>query len=151
MNYKNEINLSITEDIVKDYEENIYFVKYPKRKKKPIEKPFPPSLNKFIIWKRPQQNSTKQIWKEFMQYIAFDYGNLEIDNCEVHFHFIFGDKRRRDLDNYLSTSAKLIIDGLTQADGNNMIIDDSYNIIKKLSASAEYKKNHNETIITIRY
>ena len=147
----NEIILEITEDIVKEYEEDVYFQKYPKRKKKPIEKPFPPSLNKFIIWKRPQQNAIKQVWKEFMQYIAFDYTNLEIDSCEIHFHFIFHDKRRRDLDNYLSTSAKLIIDGLTKEDGNNMIVDDSYNIIKKISASAEYQKGINKTIITIKY
>lgn len=148
--YKNKIKLLINEQTVKEYEE-FYFIKYPKRKKRPLEKPFPPNLNKFLLWKRPQQNSVKQIWKEFIGFIAFEYDNLEIGSCEIEFCFTFPDKRRRDLDNYLSTSAKLIIDGLTKADGNNMIIDDSYNNIKKISASAKYKKGISKTEISIYY
>lgn len=148
--YNNEIKLIIDEKIVKEYEE-FYFIKYPRRKKRPLEKSFPPNLNKFLLWKRPQQNAVKQIWKEFIGYIALEYDNLEIDNCEIEFYFTFPDKRRRDLDNYLSTSAKLIIDGLTKADGNNMIIDDSYNNIKKISASAKYEKGVSKTEIIIKF
>lgn len=148
--YKNIIKIVIDEKIVKEYED-FYFIKYPKRKKRPLEKPFPPNLNKFILWKRPEQNIVKQIWKEFIGYVALDYDNLALDECEIEFKFTFPDKRRRDLDNYLSTSAKLIIDGLTQADGNNMIVDDSYNNIKKITASAEYKKGISKTEIIIRY
>lgn len=148
--YKNIIKIVIDEKMVKEYED-FYFIKYPKRKKRPLEKPFPPNLNKFILWKRPEQNIVKQIWKEFIGYVALDYDNLALDECEIEFKFTFPDKRRRDLDNYLSTSAKLIIDGLTQADGNNMIVDDSYNNIKKITASAEYKKGISKTEIIIRY
>lgn len=148
--FENEIILTINQDKVDEYE-RYYFFRYPKRKKRPLEKPFPPNLNKFILWKRPQQNAIKQIWKEFIGFIALEYDNLEITNCEIHFDFTFKDKRRRDLDNYLSTSAKLIIDGLTQADGNNMIVDDSYTNIKKISASAKYEKGIEELKIIIKY
>lgn len=86
--YNNEIELIIDEKIVKEYEE-FYFIKYPKRKKRPIEKPLPPNLNKFLLWKRPQQNAIKQIWKEFIGFIAFEYDNLEINSCEIEFQFTF--------------------------------------------------------------
>lgn len=148
--YQNEIRIMIDDNIVQEYEE-FYFIKYPKRKKRPIEKPFPPNLNKFILWKRPQQNAIKQIWKEFIAFVAYEYDNYHISNCEIHFQFTFPDKRRRDLDNYLSTSAKLIIDGLTKGDGNGMIIDDSYSNIKKISASATYEKGISKTEILISY
>lgn len=150
MIYENEIKLIIDESIVEEYEQ-FYFIKYPKRKKRPIEKPFPPNLNKFLLWKRPQQNQVKQVWKEFISFVAFEYDNLKINNCEIEFKFTFPDKRRRDLDNYFSTSAKLIIDGLTEADGNSMIIDDSYTNITKLSASATYEKGISKTEILIKY
>lgn len=148
--YKNEIILIINQDKVNQFEK-LYFQKYPKRKKKPIDSPIPPNLNKFIIWKRPQQNTVKQIWKDFINFVAQDYSDLSIEECIIHYHFIFPDKRLRDLDNYISISSKLITDGLTIRDGNGMLVDDNYNNIKFLSVTAETIKGVKELHMHIRY
>lgn len=148
--YKNEIVITINQEKVNEFEE-LYFQKYPNRRKKPIESPIPPNLNRFIIWQRPQQNSTKQIWKDFIHFVAEEYSDLNIRECILHYHFIFPDKRLRDLDNYISISSKLITDGLTIKDGNGMLVDDNYNHIRFLSTTAETKKGVTELQIYIRY
>lgn len=148
--FNNSICLTIDEQSIKDFE-RIYFKLYPKRKKRPIEKPYPPNLNQFIIWKRPQQNATKQIWKMFIKFLAREHKDLLLENCNIHFHFVFPDKRRRDLDNYLSTSAKLIIDGLTDDEGIGLLVDDSYQKLQFLSSSASYEKGVSKTIIIIEF
>lgn len=148
--YDNELCIVIDDKQVEKYKE-VYFSKYPRRKKFPIDSPIPPSFNKFILWKRPQQNATKQRWKEFIEFVAYDYYGMMIEDCELEFIFTFGDKRRRDIDNYISVSAKLIQDGLTDEEGIGMIVDDSYFHIHKLSASARYEKGIKRVEIICRY
>lgn len=149
-NFTKNLSIIIDDEQIQNFEK-LYFKAYPKRKKKPIDKPYPPNLNKFILWQRPQQNNTKQLWKMFVEYLTRDYRNLKIDNCVIHFHFIFPDRRHRDIDNYLSTSAKLIIDGLTQSNGSGVLVDDSYQCVQCVSSTAEYIKGQSKTIINIRF
>lgn len=148
--YSNELKIIIDKPTVEEYRK-VYFKKYPKRKKFPIEAPIPPSLNKFIVWRRPRQNSVKQNWKELIEFIAYEYYGMMIEDCELEFLFTFGDKRRRDLDNYISTSAKLLQDGLTDAEGIGMIVDDDYFHIHRISASARYEKGVTQLEIICRY
>jgi len=123
----NETKIVIDKDVIDKYHE-YYFEKYPKRKVKPIEKPIPPSLNRFIAYKRMQQNSVKQKYKEFSVWLASYYhiANLNLDKAKIIFRFYFPDKRRRDFDN-LMLSPKLIDDGFVEA---NVFIDDSGDILK---------------------
>lgn len=148
--YESELRIVIDEKAVDDYRD-VYFKKFPKRKKFPIDSPIPPSFNKFILWKRPQQNAVKQRWKEFIGHVACPYYGMMLEDCELEFIFTFGDKRRRDIDNYISVTAKLLQDGLTDEDGIGMIVDDSYFCIHRLSASAQYEKGVKRVEIICRY
>jgi len=100
-----------------------YFSKYPKRKVKPIEKPIPPSLNRFIAMPRMMQNSVKQKYKEFAVWLAsyYNIANLMLEKAEIDYTFYFPDRRRRDMDNLLLT-AKFLNDGWVLA---HTLIDDN--------------------------
>jgi len=50
-----EYKLVIDQKVVDDYAE-YYFKQHPRAKKKPIEKPIHPSINEWMILKRPQMN-----------------------------------------------------------------------------------------------
>lgn len=78
-----------------------YFECYPRRRKKPITKPFVPSLNKYLVMNKDARNELKQHWEDFMWTIVKTNGwdTLQLDKCHVEVWYVFGDKRRSDLDN----------------------------------------------------
>jgi len=142
------VKIVINKEILNKYYE-YYFDKYPKRKVKPIEKTIPPSLNKFIAYKRMQQNSVKQKYKEFSVWLAsyYNVANLNLDKAKMIFRFYFPDKRRRDVDN-LMLSPKLINDGFVEA---KVFIDDSGDILELEFDKFYYDHENPRLEITIEY
>lgn len=78
-----------------------YFKVYPKRRKAPLDKPFVPSLNKYLIMHKDARNALKERWEEFVYHSCREQGllNLGLTKCEVEITYVFGDKRKSDLDN----------------------------------------------------
>ena len=73
MQGKNQIIISITQELVDEY--NAYYLSKNKRRKKPaIDSPLLPSLNKWMIMKRPMMNALKQRWKDLNIYICEKQG-----------------------------------------------------------------------------
>jgi len=128
------IKIIIDENLLNAYYNNYYFIKYPKRKKKPIEEPSFPTLNSWIILNRMAMNQLKQQWKEFGEWVIsyYNYKNLNINKCSICFEHTFKTKKRRDPDNYIP---KFFLDAMVSS---NMIIDDSLNVIEHLSLVCRY-------------
>ena len=143
-----EIKLVIDNAIVDKYFK-YYFNKYPRRRKKPIIQPFPPSLNKFIAMRRMQQNSLKQKYKEFSVWLASYYkiANLNLDKLEITYIFYFPNHIRRDMDNLLLTP-KFFNDGFVDS---NVMVDDSGDILKIGFESFKYDKNNPRVELIIRF
>lgn len=143
-----EIKIIIDNHVLDEYYK-WYFEEYPKRKVKPIEKPIPPSLNRFIAMKRMQQNSVKQKYKEFAVWLASYYkiANLNLNDVLMTITFYFPDKRRRDFDNLMLTP-KLINDGLVEAGVFN---DDSGDILRLKFENFKYDKSNSRVEIEIEY
>jgi len=128
------IKIIIDENLLKTYYDNYYFLKYPKRKKKPITEPVFPTLNYWMILSRMAMNNLKQQWKEFGEWVVnyYGYNDLNIDECVIAFEHTFKTKRRKDPDNYIP---KFFLDAMVSA---NLIIDDSLNVIKQLNLKCIY-------------
>src|SRR5690554_2051343 len=80
-NIKQTYLITIDIPTMKKYE-TYYFKKYPKRKVFPfasrktgVINPIPPSLNQWMIMKRPQMNNVKQQWTEFIVWLI-DYHSM---------------------------------------------------------------------------
>ena len=86
-------------------------------------------------------------WEEYLTMIVKElgYNDLYISACEIDVHIIKPTKKRFDLDNL---SIKFIQDALVK---NNVITDDNYTVIQKLTYSGEYKNGVRKMIITINY
>jgi len=134
-----EIKIIIDKNILEKYKE-YYFKKYPGRRVFPIEKPFPPSLNKFTAMKRMSQNALKQKYKEFAIWLASYYkiANLNIEKCIFKYTFFFPDHRRRDFDNLL-LSPKFFDDGFVEA---NVLSDDNGEKLKLEFNPFQYDKEN---------
>ena len=78
-----------------------YFIAYPRRRKIPIDKPIVPSLNKYIVMNKDARNELKLRWEEFVYHTLDRQGllNLQLEKCKVSITYVFGDKRKSDLDN----------------------------------------------------
>ena len=126
--------------------EKYYFKVHPKARKKPIERPHHPSINQWMIMKRPMMNALKQRWKEFMiWFIEYNgYTNLHIEECEMIFTSYFKTKIRHDTDN---TVPKFILDGLAES---GFIIDDDSKHLTSLTLKCEYDKENPRTEIQIK-
>jgi Holliday junction resolvase RusA-like endonuclease len=139
-----EIKLVIDNDILQKYN-SYYFKLYPKRKKQPIETPTHPSINKWMIMKRPQMNDLKQKYKDFIIWFVEDNGltNKKIEKCEMTFVSYFKTKIRKDVDN---TVPKFILDGMSEA---GLIIDDDSLHLESLTLKCGYDKDNPRTEIYI--
>lgn len=142
-----EIKLIIDYAIVDQYFK-YYFSKYPRRKKKPISQPFPPSLNKFIAMRRMQQNDLKKKYKEFSMWLASYYkiANLNLDKLEIVYTFYFPNHIRRDMDNLLLTP-KFFNDGFVES---KVMVDDRGDMLQIVFDSFKYDKFNPRVEITIR-
>lgn len=143
--YINNINIIINNEILQEYY-NYYFNKYPRRKKKPIKSPIPPSLNQWMVMQRPQMNNEKQIWKEFIVWLINknNLQNKNIDKAIVTFTYYFPTKHRHDADNY---TPKNIMDGFTES---KLLTDDDFNHIEMLCIKGGYDKSNPRTEINIK-
>ena len=141
-----EIKLVIDNEVLEKYNE-YYFKQYPKRKKIPIESPTHPSINKWMIMKRPQMNDLKQKWKDFIIWFVEEnkLTNKKIEQCEMTFISYFKTKIRKDCDN---TVPKFILDGIAES---GLIIDDDSLHLISLTLKCGYDKEWPRTEIFIYY
>ena len=140
------ITLTLNKEVLEKYNQ-YYFKKYPKRKKVPIERPLHPSINVWMIMKRPAMNNLKQIWKEFCVWWIQDLGyqNLNLKEFEMTFITYMPTKRRSDPDNM---SPKFILDGFSEA---GLILDDDGTHLKSLTLQTSYDKENPRTEILIKF
>ena len=140
------IRLVFDGDTLRRYEEECYFVKHPKAKKKPLAHPYQESMNVWMIMKRPQMNALKQKWKDFMVWFIEDqgYANLRIEKCEMTYTVYKPTRRRLDLDN---NSPKFLQDGLVDA---GFVEDDDMNHITSLTLRGGYDPDRPRTEILVK-
>jgi len=141
-----KIKITIDKKAIEQYT-RYYFKKYPKRRKKPIEKPIPPSLNQWMVMKRYQMNHQKQTWKEFGKWLVKrdKLENMKINKCKIVIEYFFGDKRKRDSDNY---TPKNLFDAFTVS---GLLVDDDFNHVESLTIKGNYSKENPRTEITFIY
>ncbi|WP_195515635.1 hypothetical protein [Paraclostridium bifermentans] len=134
---ENKIVIEFTEELLEEWTKE-YFKKHPRSRKRPIDSPEQPSLNKWVILQRITMNKLKQDYKDFVIYVVKHYGleDLGISHCKCNYIIYNPTSRRRDLDNY---SPKMVLDGLT-AEASGVLVDDSVSCIEELTIKMEYKK-----------
>ena len=140
------IRLVFDEETLRRYEEECYFVKHPKAKKKPLAHPYHESINVWMIMKRPQMNALKQKWKDFGVWFIEDQGytNLLIEKCEMIFTVYYPNNRRHDPDN---TSPKMIMDSLVES---GFIVDDDSSHILSRTLRCDVDKERPRTEILVK-
>lgn len=140
-----QINLVIDNNTLSEYEK-YYFKLHPKAKKKPIDKPRHPSINSWMIMKRPMMNALKQKWKDFMIWFIENQGytNLHIEKCEMKFITYFETNRRHDVDN---TTPKFILDGMAES---GFLVDDDSKHLTALTLEVGIDKENPRTEIKVK-
>lgn len=138
------IMLVINRETIISYEK-FYFQKHPKARKPPIEQPYHPSINTWMIMKRPMMNALKQRWKDFIIWFVEEqgYSNLRIEKCEMIFTTYYYTNRRHDIDNSVP---KFILDGFSEG---GLIIDDDSRHLYKLTLQCKIDKQNPRTEIEI--
>lgn len=141
-----EIKIVINYDVIEKYYKE-YFAEYPRRNKRNITNPIPPSLNTWMIMPRFKMNAQKQAWKEFGSWLVKYYGleNKKIDKCNIIIEYFFDSKRRHDSDNY---TPKNLFDSFTVS---GLLVDDDFNHVESLTIKGNYSKDNPRTEIRIRY
>lgn len=139
-----EYVIVVDKGIIEKYNK-YYFNKYPKRKKVPITKPIPPSLNTWMVMRRFQMNHLKQVWKEFGVWLVNFYGykDLNIEKCKIEIEYFFDSKRRHDSDNY---TPKNLFDSFTSS---GFLVDDDFNHVESLTIRGNYSKENPRTEIRV--
>ena len=141
----NDITLIINQDVLNDYEK-YYFKRHPRASKKPIENPYHPTINQWMIMKRPMMNAIKQKWKDFIIWFIDKQGytNLHIENCEMKFVTYYKTNLRHDIDN---GCPKFILDGLTES---GFVIDDDSRHITSLTMECYVDPQNPRTEIYVK-
>lgn len=106
----------------------------------------PPSNNRFIGQnKRWEYQKYKKDWASKVSTALNGQIPIKpIERAEVHIHYFFPDRRRRDPDNY---SGKMLLDPLVKF---GVLLDDSFKNVKlKLSAEVVPKVNKGTRITII--
>ena len=139
-----EIELTISEGTLREYEK-YYFQEHPRARKQPIAKPYHPTINQWMVMKRPEMNATKQKWKDFIRWFitAQGYANLRIDKCEMIFTTYYQTNRRHDVDN---SCPKFILDGFTES---GFIVDDDSRHLLSLTMRCEVDSENPRTEILV--
>jgi hypothetical protein len=142
-----DIKIIIDNKTIEEYNK-YYFGKHPGRRVKPIEKPIPPSLNRFIGMRRMSQNAIKQKYKDFAIWLSGYYkiDNLNINKAIFEYTFFFPDHRRRDFDNLL-LSPKFFNDGFVLA---GVLSDDNGEKLKLKFNPFQYDKTNPRVEIIIK-
>lgn len=138
-----EIKLIFDNDTLDRYA-TYYFEQHPRAKKKPIPHPYHPSINEWMIMKRPMMNALKGKWKSFIEWFVASQGcsNLHIERCELAFYTYYYTNRPHDNDNSVP---KFLIDGLVSS---GMIVNDDNNHITKLILESGVDTQRPRTEIT---
>ena len=140
-----EIKLILDENLLNEYTE-YYFKEHPRAKKQPIEKPWHPSINQWMILPRVQMNSLKQKWKDFgvwwMEKLG--YTDMMLDSFSVISTVYFNTSRRHDPDNY---TIKFLADSLVAA---GFLVDDDGKHMHSLTLKTDVDKEWPRTEIIIR-
>ena len=141
---ENYIKLILDNKVLERYN-TYYFLEHPRAKKKPIEKPYHPSINTWCILPRIQMNALKQKWKDFVCFWMRleKLENKKLDNFDITITVFFDIKRRHDVDNQVP---KFILDGFTEA---VFIVDDDEKHLHSLTLKTEYDKENPRTEIEI--
>lgn len=139
------IELVITDTVLDDYEK-YYFKQHPKARKKPIDNPYHPSINQWMVMKRPMMNALKQKWKDFIVWFIDNqgYSNLHINRCEMIFTTYYKTNRRHDVDN---STPKFILDGFSES---GFINDDDITHLIKLTLKCAVDNDNPRTEIMIK-
>lgn len=139
------IQLIIDNSVLERYNK-YYFSLHPKAHVPPIKQPRHESMNVWMIMKRPMMNALKQRWKDFIEWFVTEqgYANLRIKKCEIRQVVYYPTQRRADVDNSVG---KFVLDGLVQS---QMIIDDDYRHITKLTLECGYDKDNPRTELYIK-
>lgn len=139
-----KIQLVIDNTTINEYEK-YYFKIHTKANKKPIEHPYHPTINTWMIMKRPMMNAQKQRWKDFtVWYIDKNgYTNLKIKKCEMKFITYYGTNRRHDVD---AATPKFLLDGFTES---GFIVDDDYLHLSKITLECGVDKENPRTEIEV--
>lgn len=129
--------IEFTQELLDEWTK-LYFKEHPRSRKKPLETPAQPSLNKWIILMRIAMNKMKQDYKSFVEFVVRENGlnDLGISECKCRYITYRKSKGRIDLDN---TTPKFILDGLT-AEASGVLVDDSSTCITELTLLDEYRK-----------
>ena len=141
---ENYIKLILDNKVLERYN-TYYFLEHPRAKKKPIEKPYHPSINTWCILPRIQMNALKQKWKDFVCFWMKleKLENKKLDNFDITITVFFDTKRRHDVDNQVP---KFILDGFTEA---GFIVDDDEKHLHSLTLKTGYDKENPRTEIEI--
>ena len=123
----------------------MYLARNPRRRKAPIDKCIPPSLNVWGNMNRVQKNDLKQKWNDFGEQVVERYGltNKKIERCRITWNYYFPTKHRRDCDNYV---CKQISDSLVSS---GLLIDDNYTVVNPTILQVFYDKENPRTEIII--
>lgn len=106
----------------------------------------PPSNNRFMGNSNTHfiYNSKKKEWRKIVQKsLPASLPSKPLSKVKVSIHYIFPDKRRRDLDNY---SGKFLLDPLVEM---GVLEDDNYAVLCNLNLSAECKPKIKKTVVQI--
>jgi hypothetical protein len=140
----NIIKIIINNNTISEYEK-YYFKQHPRATKRPIENPYHPLMNQWMIMKRPMMNTLKQKWKEFTKWIVENqgYSNLHIERCEMKFVTYYKTNRRHDVD---AACPKFILDGFAES---GFIIDDDSKHLTSLILECYVDKDNPRTEIEV--
>lgn len=113
-----------------------YFKMHPRAKKFPIDTPIHPSMNTWIKLNAFKQDSLKQAWGEYAQWLVKinGYEDLQLEDCYGTVKVYRPTKRRFDADNI---SPKFLLDGIVKA---GMLLDDDVNHLNPLILWGGYDK-----------
>lgn len=141
---ENYIKLILDNKVLERYN-TYYFLEHPRAKKKPIEKPYHPSINTWCILPRIQMNALKQKWKDFVCFWMKleKLENKKLDSFDITITVFFDTKRRHDVDNQVP---KFILDGFTEA---GFIVDDDEKHLHSLTLKTGYDKENPRTEIEV--
>ena len=141
---ENYIKLILDNKVLERYN-TYYFLEHPRAKKKPIEKPYHPSINTWCILPRIQMNALKQKWKDFVCFWMKleKLENKKLDSFDITITVFFDTKIRHDVDNQVP---KFILDGFTEA---GFIVDDDEKHLHSLTLKTGYDKENPRTEIEV--
>ena len=145
---KDTITVEFTEDNLNEFLE-IYYKSHRKGKNPIVSSPLPRSMNAIlVITNRIVQNNHKKYRGMYVEHVLKELGLEKLGICEtdLEIEFIFATKVRHDLDNYIS-GMKEVMDKFSDV---GMILDDNYDIIKSIKATARYEKGISKMIMTFK-